>query len=1475
MNLSDQFKAYLLGNKKQVSKVTLKNYLSDTRKFIKWCENKFGRSFNPNDITQELAQSYIDEINTATHSSRSAKRYQSSIKKFFGFLLEYRLVRFNPFSLYDVKAIHQDDWHLKEFGNYLFNSKTSNHTIKNYISDVRQFLNWAQEVTQSTLSYSLDEINVFSKIDNFLISEYKNRLLEEAKFSPMSVNRKLSSLRKYLSFLKEKNLIGPELNLNFTKLRLKDLRSADSSANQQVEAHNQALLSLASESSKDETEENIETEYSDFAPLRLMQKIKHGITLTSDLLIIASIIKLIETFKYKLWILTGKEVFASLPEVIKKANSYASVPTASLTDTSGALDKFIIQGKINKISETQQIKSIPKSVYAPLEISTKSLPFSKRILYILRYSRPEWYKKYHNIAFVHYLHFGILVLFASFIGLKIYQSISTPRSPKTVLASHVSPKRQIAFHGTLYDQSGLPITQESKVKFAIYKSPIDSGPAQLWQEYQVVTPDQSGKFSTILGKKTTLSQDIFNDNPNLYLGITIGSAAELSPRQQLASTGLTKDAEALQGLRPITGNNSDSANTILALDSSGNLTIGGNSSPIFQAIGGEFRLSGQSLVLASNVGSNGNIIVSPDGTGIIDVQRPLQNTSNRNTGSDSGAVEVDDNFAIISSGSAQTALIINQNGTGDIISALADGTAKFSLDKAGSGSFAGNLSVLGNNLDTVSGTFNLANTNTINLNIGGAATSISIGASTGTTTIKNNLKVSGTLTIPSLSLGSIPFIDNENKIAQDNANFFWDQVNKRLGLGTQAPNFRLDVQDLQDSKATAQIYNASTGVNSIGMQVKLGITTAPQSTNRWLNFLDGNGTILGKIRGNNSSNTVTYDSNGGDFAEYFKKTNPKEIFTKGDLVCYSGLDGVEKCKTGSNGILGIFSDDAGFVGSGGHEGDDNYVLVGLIGQLQAKISPTTDPIKPGDPITFTDQEGVGTKATKPGQIVGRALEDYEPNSNKSEIKIALNVSWYDPRSVMMENGSLTAAFETKGNEATLNGPQNAEQISISIQNFLNTLENGVLNVRSISVNSLAIATDDIKIGTQTLKEYISTIVEEIVDRKIAENNKKQISIISPVSENTLITPSVPTPTASPEVGLTPSPTPELSPTPIINNIINVYNIASISASPSPTATPDPKASSSADVENIASPSATPEPSTEPTATPTPVQTEPQENSKKDNLLNLKYSFLKLKPADIATYSAELSYVPNLKSDFATFSEGLIALGPTSLTETSINGSLSLGENMKIADNSINTFGADLNLQPLRQGNLSIMGGLVSVDAQGNLSVLGNATFAKDVTVKGKFSAGIISPLANSDLEIKLGDNSGVNESKLKITDASGSAKFSINQLGDVIASGAAQFGNLKIIRGAQADTSLTSTTASGSAGTATIKANQTERTIITPYVTENSLIYISPTSSTYGSTPYIARQTDENPNNGSKGSFTVQIQSAISTDIKLNWWIVN
>lgn len=68
---------------------------------------------------------------------------------------------------------------------------------------------------------------------------------------------------------------------------------------------------------------------------------------------------------------------------------------------------------------------------------------------------------------------------------------------------------------------------------------------------------------------------------------------------------------------------------------------------------------------------------------------------------------------------------------------------------------------------------------------------------TGTTlspaTSGDSISTSGNLYLTSLTSGSIPFIGSGGLLSQDNANFFWDNTNKRLGIGTSSPSSKLDI----------------------------------------------------------------------------------------------------------------------------------------------------------------------------------------------------------------------------------------------------------------------------------------------------------------------------------------------------------------------------------------------------------------------------------------------------------------------------------------------------------------------------------------------------------------------------------------------------------------------------------------------------------------------------------------------------------
>jgi hypothetical protein len=69
------------------------------------------------------------------------------------------------------------------------------------------------------------------------------------------------------------------------------------------------------------------------------------------------------------------------------------------------------------------------------------------------------------------------------------------------------------------------------------------------------------------------------------------------------------------------------------------------------------------------------------------------------------------------------------------------------------------------------------------------------------------------LTSTNLTAGSMPFIGTGGLFSQDNANFFWDNTNKRLGIRTNTPSVELDLH----STANVQIHlnNTSTADSKI------------------------------------------------------------------------------------------------------------------------------------------------------------------------------------------------------------------------------------------------------------------------------------------------------------------------------------------------------------------------------------------------------------------------------------------------------------------------------------------------------------------------------------------------------------------------------------------------------------------------------------------------------------------------------------
>ncbi|MBI5500286.1 MAG: hypothetical protein HY907_08590 [Deltaproteobacteria bacterium] len=103
--------------------------------------------------------------------------------------------------------------------------------------------------------------------------------------------------------------------------------------------------------------------------------------------------------------------------------------------------------------------------------------------------------------------------------------------------------------GVLADAGGTPVNGDVAIRFGLYTA--DLGGTEVWNETQTVTVDQ-GFFTAYLGDVTVLNLAVFRDNNGLWLGVRVGSDAEMS-RFQVATTGYAAyaqyagDAEMLGG----------------------------------------------------------------------------------------------------------------------------------------------------------------------------------------------------------------------------------------------------------------------------------------------------------------------------------------------------------------------------------------------------------------------------------------------------------------------------------------------------------------------------------------------------------------------------------------------------------------------------------------------------------------------------------------------------------------------------------------------------------------------------------------------------------------------------------------------------------------------------------------------------------------------------------------------------------------
>lgn len=198
---------------------------------------------------------------------------------------------------------------------------------------------------------------------------------------------------------------------------------------------------------------------------------------------------------------------------------------------------------------------------------------------------------------------------------------------------------------------------------------------------------------------------------------------------------------------------------------------------------------------------------------------------------------------------------------------------------------------------------------------------------------------SGTLFIlPSLTAGSVLFSDGTT-IAEDNANFFWDDTNNRLGLGNNNPSVTLDVSGDLRLRAQGDLRFADAdSSNYVGFQAPASITadvlwTLPSvdGSADYALVTDGAGTLSwkkasGKVNDGLERRLALYPADGNEVDDVLSQNsqaidvrivaqptrsaaitynvpNPGDAIASADFVLTEGAQTINGAKTFTTGVI--------------------------------------------------------------------------------------------------------------------------------------------------------------------------------------------------------------------------------------------------------------------------------------------------------------------------------------------------------------------------------------------------------------------------------------------------------------------------------------------------------------------------------------------------------------------------------------------
>ncbi len=422
----------------------------------------------------------------------------------------------------------------------------------------------------------------------------------------------------------------------------------------------------------------------------------------------------------------------------------------------------------------------------------------------------------------HYVGLAFVLLIMAILGAGIYERFF--KSTGGIFAYPSTPSaasRILSFQGRLTDSLGNPITAATNMRFRLYTA--SSGGTTLYDTGTCsITPDQDGVHNVLIGSScgSEVSSSVFTENTQVWLGVLVGSDAEMTPRQRMANVPYAMNAETLQGL-PV----GTEVSNIPYINAGGDLLMAAASPQIGSTYTNQDFLISSARALTIQSAGAGDVTLTATESGTIKFATG---------GSQHGVITNTGLFGFGSTG-PDAKLDVLYTGGEQLRLTYADGSTYSSFTTNSGGDLT--IDPSGDDL-TIGGDLILADTFTVQVG-GKTATAYNAFANSGdapedgSISSDNDVYIGGDLEVdgnivgtvsPGFTQGSVVFTDGSGNLAQDNASFFFDDTNNLLGIGTASPVGKLHVTGAATGKALS-IFN-ETGDQNIITASASGTTVA-------------------------------------------------------------------------------------------------------------------------------------------------------------------------------------------------------------------------------------------------------------------------------------------------------------------------------------------------------------------------------------------------------------------------------------------------------------------------------------------------------------------------------------------------------------------------------------------------------------------------------------------------------------------------